>query len=233
MEKHLQQLEKHCRVCGRRLHKAKGRTQPIYQCTSFASDLHTSFGLDVSEDDGDIFPAHFCTPCYITMVRAVKAKEKGTPYFPTIKPFIWTRHTTLHCPVRNTLSDRDSITVDTHRLATTLTVSAKEGGRIGKWDTGRQEGESRKEVTLHLQAIAPDSLLPTEDTNPQYQGSLAENMCCPICTVAQKGHPFPTLVISKLDLAHFQPCPFPTLPISNRAHFQSLNPWPCPRLIEI
>lgn len=34
---------------------------------------------------------------------------------------------------------------------------------------------------LGLRAIAPTSLIPEEDPTPEYHGSLAENMCCPIC----------------------------------------------------
>lgn len=39
---------------------------------------------------------------------------------------------------------------------------------------------------IHLQTMSPATFIPKEDPAPQYhdsQGSLAENLCCPICTV--------------------------------------------------
>lgn len=101
MEFHLQQLERHCRVCGRRLCKSKGRAQPVYECTSHSSDLLTSFGVDVSGDDEQILPTKFCNPCYVTMKRAMRTRKDGIPYFHTITPFIWTEHTPS-CTVSST-----------------------------------------------------------------------------------------------------------------------------------
>ena len=74
MEFHVEQLQKHCRVCGKRLGKAKGRAV-TYKSTSFIPELLASFGIDVSGDKAHVHPLEFCNPCYVTMKRAVK---KGT-----------------------------------------------------------------------------------------------------------------------------------------------------------
>ena len=92
MEFHLQQLVKHCRVCGKRLCKAKGRAT-IFDCVHFKEDLLSTFGVDVSSDDNQVSPTKFCNPCYAIMKRTAKASEKGMPYTHTIIPMIWTSHT--------------------------------------------------------------------------------------------------------------------------------------------
>ena len=33
------ELQRHCRVCGGRLNKAKGKVQPIYSCFDYPEDL--------------------------------------------------------------------------------------------------------------------------------------------------------------------------------------------------
>lgn len=106
MEFHLQQLAKHCRVCGKRLCKAKGRAS-VYQCTDHIADLFTSFGVNVSSDDDDkISPTKFCNPCYATMKRVIVAGKEGMPYTHTITPFVWTEHAP-DCSVRTNHHTRE------------------------------------------------------------------------------------------------------------------------------
>lgn len=114
------------------MQKAKGRAQPIYECTSFASKLTECFGVDVRESDKEIFPPYFCNPCYVTMNRVDTAVKKGIPYFPTTKVFAWTRHTTSHCPVSSLNSYAQTLTLPHTRFVSTLPVSAKEGGKTAK-----------------------------------------------------------------------------------------------------
>ena len=91
MELHHQQLLKHCRVCGRRLCKAKGRAQPINECTQQKEDLHI-LGVDVSSgEDEQVLPQHFCNPCHAMLGRAKKASEEGVPYQATTL-MEWTPH---------------------------------------------------------------------------------------------------------------------------------------------
>lgn len=99
MEHHHQQLLKHCRICGGRLCKAKGKAQPVYKCIEHKEDLHI-LGVDVSSgEDEAVLPQYFCNPCHSMLCRAKKASEDGVPYQATTTPMKWTPHT-LHCEVK-------------------------------------------------------------------------------------------------------------------------------------
>ncbi len=100
MDYHLEQLHRHCRICGNRLLKTKGKSQPVYSCADHTDDLVCFAGLD-SVTDGDEFllPPKFCNVCYMKLRRLKKAKEAGTPSHP-IQPLMWTSHTD-DCKVRS------------------------------------------------------------------------------------------------------------------------------------
>ena len=86
-------LDKHCRVCGGRLKKAKGG---VHQVTHICSDnkevLLVTFGLDVSLDTPDIHPLRFCNSCYAACLRQATAALKGAPFHHSIDVFSWTQH---------------------------------------------------------------------------------------------------------------------------------------------
>ena len=92
MEFHIQQLAKHCRVCGRRLSKAKGRST-AYTCTAYKDQLLACYGVDVSKDNKDTHPLQFCNPCYIITKRLAKASHSRVPYTFATSIFVWTQHT--------------------------------------------------------------------------------------------------------------------------------------------
>lgn len=100
MEFHIDQLRKHCRICGNRLTKSKGRSQPVYTCADFREDLLSHAGLDLVDDEDDMLvPLHFCNCCYMKLDRVKKAKETSTPTQP-IQPVEWTPHNE-DCKVRS------------------------------------------------------------------------------------------------------------------------------------
>lgn len=103
MEFHLEQLAKHCRVCGKRLCKAKGRSQPTHQCSKHTADLVTAFQISTSNDNEHAHPHCFCNNCYRTMTWVVKCQLDGILHHPETSLFEWTEHT-LDCPVREILS---------------------------------------------------------------------------------------------------------------------------------
>ncbi len=101
----MDQLRKHCRICGNRLTKSKGRLQPVYTCADFAVDLLSHAGLDLASDGDDTpVPTNFCNCCRMKLDRVRKAKETGTPTQP-IQPVEWTLHTE-DCKVRYLLSKK-------------------------------------------------------------------------------------------------------------------------------
>ena len=92
MDYHCEQLAKHCRVCGRRLSKAKGKCT-VYSCTDYQDQLLACFGMDVSHDSKNVHPPKFCNPCYTITKRRAKAIQDEVPYTSSMVPFLWTEHT--------------------------------------------------------------------------------------------------------------------------------------------
>lgn len=92
MEFHQQQLHKHCRVCGNRLNKAKGRAQPVYSCKEHSADLSEFAGVsDVPIEDSEVFPQWYCNSCKSRLNRAKAAAKDGLP-FPAITAMEWSPH---------------------------------------------------------------------------------------------------------------------------------------------
>ena len=177
MEHHREQLLKHCRVCGRRLCKAKGKAQPVYKCTE---DLQI-LGVDIGSGDGeDIFPTHFCNPCHAMVNRAKKAGEDGVPYR-SISPMEWTPHGP-DCQVKVKYIHKYT---SSWQVCLHFEKVSRGGGQNRKQtkNRGRQSGETPKAVIDHIKAIAPPSLLPKEDPHPQYnEMQFSQKLTCPLCS---------------------------------------------------
>ena len=60
---HQDQLQKHCRICGGRLNKAKGKAQRVHACKEHFFDLQTFVGIlsNPTEEEG-IAPSKLCNP---------------------------------------------------------------------------------------------------------------------------------------------------------------------------
>ncbi len=100
MDHHIEQTKKHCRFCGNRLNKSKGKkTQPVYACTDHIDDLVTLVGLPLPTAEDEHVPQHFCNSCFLRMTRAKKAKKSGLP-FPQFEVMQWTPHQDENCAVR-------------------------------------------------------------------------------------------------------------------------------------
>ena len=93
MDFHAQELAKACRVCGKRVHKAKGRERK-YLATSYQKQILQVFGIDVSGDRAAIHPLYFCQPC-----RAFIATQDGKDVVPVDRVFTWSEHTDTECTV--------------------------------------------------------------------------------------------------------------------------------------
>ena len=62
MDFHRDELKKVCRVCSRRLKKAKGGERR-YVCKEYFKELDVVFHINVSNGNEDIHPLHLCHPC--------------------------------------------------------------------------------------------------------------------------------------------------------------------------
>lgn len=92
MEYHQEQLLKHCRICGNRLNKAKGRSQPVYSCTEHSADLAELAGVpNASSEDCLVYPQSYCNTCSSKLKRAKQAAKDGFP-FPSIVAMEWFPH---------------------------------------------------------------------------------------------------------------------------------------------
>ncbi len=49
----MDQLVRHCRICGGKLQKAKGRSQAVYPCEDHSFDLQSFVGVSSTPDEGD------------------------------------------------------------------------------------------------------------------------------------------------------------------------------------
>ncbi len=94
MEFHQDQLKKCCRVCGKRLLKAKGKMgkSHVFQCPENTTVLLEAFGIDVSSDDSAIHPQQFCLSCNSIARRKGAAIENRRAYRGKQEVFHWLAH---------------------------------------------------------------------------------------------------------------------------------------------
>ena len=95
---HVQQLSRHCRICGQRLQKERSRSSS-YACIEKQEDLEMTFGIYTGVDE-TLYPSHFCNSCYAKTKRSRESTAKGEPYNPAISVFVWTPHSSPDCTVR-------------------------------------------------------------------------------------------------------------------------------------
>lgn len=98
MEFHQEELQKVCRVCGKRLQKAKGK-RSTFSCSSLKVELLRTFSADVSSDSSTIHPPLLCLPCYLITKRKEKAIKNATTYTSTQTVSNWSAHTRVDCDV--------------------------------------------------------------------------------------------------------------------------------------
>lgn len=91
MEEHIVMLEKHCRVCGERLEKAKKKSFS-YACSQHRKALRDTFDIDVSSDVRSVFPEIFCSSCFLKTRHQAAWLRKGLPYNFALTAFSWSPH---------------------------------------------------------------------------------------------------------------------------------------------
>lgn len=95
MEYHANELRKACRVCGRRVNKAKGRERS-YLVAQYIKELAEVFSIDAANDCEDTHPLTFCHICRVFM-RTWHIRGGGTPSVGRV--FTWIKHSEPKCPV--------------------------------------------------------------------------------------------------------------------------------------
>ena len=100
MEYHQSELQKHCRICGGRLHSSKAKYRAtVYQAEAFCNEIQKAFGVTINSDSPTVHPRSFCKACKVTMGRLLDAKTKGVPYKCSIKVYEWGEHMEENCKV--------------------------------------------------------------------------------------------------------------------------------------
>lgn len=183
MESHQQQLAKHCRVCGNRLSKAKGRATSTYSCSDYRTELMSCFGINVLKDTDTIHPPRFCNPCFLSVRRSTKSAQEGVPHKHSIVVFEWVSHTDncLVSLLHKLLQFKNDVKIHA-QVCQHFDRLTKGGGQNqkGKRGRGRPSGETPLSILEHIQQIAPESFLPDEDKAPLYE-SESSQLSCPIC----------------------------------------------------
>ena len=164
-EFHLKELEKHCRVCGKKI----ARFRVKYDCTKFDEDLTHTFGLTIATDEPAIHPHQFCHGCYNVLMRARKSRDTGTFYKPCVSPFSWHSH-----------MSEGECGVCKHFQAI---IS---GGRPRKSKVGRPQSVSVKSAITYLHSIAPPSLFPIstsrQSTHSPVSVAEGDDFQCDLCS---------------------------------------------------
>ena len=96
MDYHTIELRKACRVCGKRVNKAKERERSYLVC-EYRSELAEAFGIDTSSDCKDTHPLSFRHSCRVFMRSWQK---RGTNAQAVGRVFSRSKHTELNCKVR-------------------------------------------------------------------------------------------------------------------------------------
>ena len=77
MDYQMTQVQLHCKVCAKRLLKAKSKcTSIIFHCKAYAAKLQNAFGINTNNDDSRVHPEHFCPSCKLALDRAISAMHK-------------------------------------------------------------------------------------------------------------------------------------------------------------
>lgn len=95
MDYHKNELAKACRVCGKRLKKAKGRDRR-FSASEYSSELFEVFKIDTSSDTQHIHPPSFCLSCRVFM-GSWHSRGGSTPAVGRV--FTWEKHHEGDCKV--------------------------------------------------------------------------------------------------------------------------------------
>lgn len=161
---HCEELQKFCRVCGKRL----SRNRVNFNCQQHADILASTFGFLISDDNPEIHPKLLCHGCYSVLRRSKKAAETRSQYQPSINLFKWTAHSLSQCEMCQHFQQ----------------VSC--GGRPKKTrNTGRPPSVSFRTAIDHIRSIAPPSFFPVNtgvSVVVPSEGEVSLDLVCCLCS---------------------------------------------------
>ena len=172
---HIQQLSKHCRVCGHRLERGKARSS-TYSCKENMEELQLTFGIGM-HNSSVVHPSLICGSCYMKTKRKKESVKKGEPYDPDYSLFQWLPHSTPTCSVYRII-----IITHKHNNFTQICAHFKSsvaGGRAkrGTKKRGRPSDADRAATVRSVKEVQPPSFyLP--GLPPQYCDAPRSLLCC-------------------------------------------------------
>ena len=99
MEKHIQLLPRHCRICANKLDRVE------YSSVKHSTLLEEAFGVSVVEDEPEVHPPNFCNKCYLTAKRVSKSIREGKYTETNCRPQEWSSHSD-NCKFCNAIEDK-------------------------------------------------------------------------------------------------------------------------------
>lgn len=114
---HLEELNRHCRVCGSKL-----KDRNVYKCQNERYRERLAFlGVDCTNDVQHVHPRYFCNRCYRAAPR-----QHTSPGSTPITPYLWKEHTESGCQVSSYI--KTHLYKKMHRYASTSDPSKGQGG---------------------------------------------------------------------------------------------------------
>ena len=95
MDYHTNELQKVCRVCAKRLKKAKGKDRS-FPVSEHSKELYKVFRIDTSADAEDTRPLFFCLSCKVFM-SSWHSRGGSAPAVGRV--FAWAKHSEVECMV--------------------------------------------------------------------------------------------------------------------------------------
>lgn len=89
---HTEAIKFVCRVCG-------GPAKQHRPCIDHQQSLKATFNLDITNDHEHIHPKLVCKRCFAIVLRHKKASEEGRPYFHSVEPVKWSKHSDGGCKI--------------------------------------------------------------------------------------------------------------------------------------
>ena len=94
-EYHLQELLKHCRICGRRFSRSARKHSK--NCNDTIQLIKRNYDTNVQDESADTYPPDLCHACFNKMKRTTKAED--THYHSPSTLFQWSVHIASSCSI--------------------------------------------------------------------------------------------------------------------------------------